>query len=175
MEIVREFLISNFKCQMSNNWKFQRAFTLIELLVSVSLFVIIGIFITQTLATILSSRQKADVAQQVEQEARYAVNVMERHLRGARSPSVSGQTITYEDSLGNVSTFACTGSSPTYIASGSARLTSTSVAVSNCSFSVSINPDKINISFTVSQFPATTDPKLTAITSIQTQVILRNR
>lgn len=153
----------------------RKGFTLIELLVSVSLFVVIGVFITQTLATILSNRQKADVAQQVSQEAKYAINVMERHLRGARSPSVSGSTLTYEDSLGTVTTFACTGSGPTYIASGSARLTSSSVAVSNCSFSVGTNPDKITISFTVSQFPATTDPKLTATTSVQTQVILRNR
>lgn len=173
MEIAEKIL--NIKFQMSNNWKFQRAFTLIELLVSVSLFIVIGIFITQTLATILSSRQKADVAQQVRQEAQYATSVMERHLRGARSPSVSGQTLTYEDSLGTVTTFACTGSNPTHIASGSARLTSASVTVSNCSFSLNPDSDRITISFTVSRFPLTTDPKLTATTSVQTQVILRNK
>ena len=165
----------------------KKGFTLIELLVVATLFVIIGLFITQTLATILSNRQKTDTAQTVRAEAQYTINVIERHLRAAKTPvctgslgagcntACNGSTINYEDALETKTSFSCTGSNPTYMASASAHLTSDNVSLSNCSFVCTSSPDKVKVSFTVSQYPPTTDSRLNSSTDVQTEVTLRNK
>lgn len=157
--------------------RIMKGFTIVELLVTVSLFVILGLFITQTLASIFSNMEKTEVTARVRQEAEYSLAVMERHLREARSPvcSSSPAKVTYEDPMGFSASFSCINSNPTNIASGSANLTSDNVTISNCSFTCNYNPTKIGISFTVSQYPASSDPRQTSTSNVSTQVLPRNQ
>lgn len=150
-------------------------FTLIELLITISLFVVLGLFITQTLAILFSNMAKGEITQRVRAEGEYVTAVMERHLREARSPVCSASGVNYEDSAGFATSFSCTGANPTKIASGSADLTSGSVTVSSCSFTCSTNPTRVSVSFTVSQYPASNDPRQTATSNVSTQVTLRNQ
>ncbi len=150
-------------------------FTIIELLITISLFVVLGLFITQTLASIFSNVEKTDNAARVRQEAEYSIAVIERHLREARSPVCAASSVTYEDPVGYSTSFSCTGSDPVRIASGAADLTSGNVTASSCSFTCISNPTQISISFTLSQYPASSDPRQTATTTVSTQVTPRNQ
>lgn len=155
---------------MKNN-----GFTIVELLVTISLFAILGLFITQTLTAIFSNLGKSEVVGAVRQEGENVTSIMERHLREARSPVCSASGVTYEDPVGFSTSFSCTGANPTKIASGSADLTSSNVTVSSCSFTCSTNPTRVSVSFTVSKYPTSTDPRQTATSNFSTQVTLRNQ
>lgn len=155
--------------------KTKKGFTIIELLITISLFVVLGLFITQTLAAIFSSMGKSEVTQRVRAEGEYAVAVMERHLREARSPVCSASGVTYEDPIGYSTSFSCTGTGPTRIASGSGFLTTGYVTASNCSFTCNTNPARVGVSFTISQYPASSDPRQTATSNVSAQVTLRNQ
>ena len=154
-----------------------KGFTIIELLVALVIFVVLAFFATQSLANILQSRTKAEVTRAVRQDADYTISVMERHLRGALSVTcVSPTQITYVDPDGKSASFSCTnvGTSNAFVASGSARLTTTEARVTNCVFSC-LSTSVVNISLTLQQAKQTTDPRQTAIVSVSSQVALRNK
>ncbi len=158
----------------------QRAFTLIELLVAFSVFVVLALFTTQSFFSILQGRSKTEVSRIVRQEADYVVSVMERNLRAALAiTSCSSTNISYMDFDGNSAAFSCqnVGGSDSYMASGSARLTTSSVAITSCSFTCSppTNPSQVTLSFTVKQSQPAAGPRETAEISVSSQVQLRNQ
>ena len=169
--LLKKKISSIFNIQYSI---FNSGFTIVELLVTISLFVVIGLFVTQTLASIFSNMEKTEVTARVRHEAEFVLNVMERHLREARSPICSASAVNYEDPTGFAASFSCTGTNPTKVASGSADLTSGNVTVSSCSFTCNTSPTRVSVSFTLSQYPSSSDPRQTATTDVSTQVTLRN-
>lgn len=154
-----------------------RGFTLIELLVALVVFVVLAAFATQSLANILQTRTKAEVTKSVRQEADYAVSVLERHLRGARSLSCPTLTsVTYVDPDGKPGSFSCVnpGADNAHIASGSARLTTTGVLLTTCTF-VCPNPSQVDFSFSLRQARASSDPREKSEISVSGTVTLRNK
>lgn len=154
-----------------------RGFTIIELLVALVVFVILAAFATQSIANILQTRTKAEVTKAVRQEADYAVSVLERHLRGARSLSCTTLTsVTYVDPEGRPGSFSCPnlGASNAHIASGSARLTTTDVLLTSCTFTCP-TPSQVDFSFSLHQAKTTTEVPETSSISISSTVTLRNK
>lgn len=152
-------------------------FTLIELLVALVIFVVLAFFATQSLANILQTRTKAEATRAVRQEADYVISVMERRLREATSVTcVSPTQINYVDPDGVSSSFSCisSGGQDSYIASGSARLTTRDIAVSSCVLTCS-GGSQVGINLGIRQSSSTTDPRETSSISVSSQVILRNQ
>lgn len=155
-----------------------KGFTLIELLVALGVFIVLAVFITQSLSSILRLRSKSEVSRLVRQESDYAMSTINRYLRGALSITCSSGGVTYYDVDGVSGEFGCRSQDDDfYIASGSAglRLTSPAVKVDRCAFSCSEDGGTISISFTVSQSQAASDIRDSASQSVSSQIQLRNR
>jgi prepilin-type N-terminal cleavage/methylation domain-containing protein len=117
----------------------KNGFSLIELLVVLFVFSILMIVVTQTLALSLRGSRKSESVSGTRTNVQYAINVMDRLLRNARSlkcPAIPNPSrLDYIDEYGNNAYFSCVTSGGTsYIASNSAtqRLTSDTVTITNC-------------------------------------------
>jgi prepilin-type N-terminal cleavage/methylation domain-containing protein len=116
----------------------KKGFTLIEILVAITLFAILGIIITQSVANSLKNTKKSDSISKVRENLDYSLSNIERLMRNvetvnktteATNPSTS-KVLYYYDKNHQLGKFACiTSGSDNYIASGSAdvRLTSNDV------------------------------------------------
>lgn len=159
-------------------------FSLIEMLVVIGIFAVLGAVSSQALLLSLTSTRKADASTVVRQNLEFAVSVMERHLRGARSlvtTCTAGQTIqtvTYIDSWGYTNSFSCNPPSQDYIASGSARLTSSQLTITSCSFTCTPGtngaPPSIYIQATGRASSAGFSSTETTPTSVSARVTLRS-
>ena len=113
-------------------------FSLVELLIAVGIFAIVAVVTTQSLSSSLKNSRKSDAIRKTRENVDYSISTMERLLRNAQSvtctsSSPTGSRLDYVDQYGKLTSFSCiTSGSDGYIASGSARLTSTSSVV-NCS------------------------------------------
>lgn len=112
-------------------------YSIIEMLVAIGVFAIVGIVVTNSLASSFKNSSKSNSISNVKSNIDYAISTMERLLRNAQSIDNSSSTSTrlnYEDEYGNNTYFQCVSGSPNYIASGSAsvKLTSDQVIV-DCS------------------------------------------
>ncbi|MCX7928282.1 MAG: type II secretion system GspH family protein [Patescibacteria group bacterium] len=119
--------------------KFTQGFSLVEMIIVISVFSILAVVVTQSLTLSLRGAQKGRAVGSVRENLEFAISVMERQLRNAKSLNCAESnhnTLVYVDSYGNNARFACvTQGVQTYIASGSAsltRLTNSSVNVVNC-------------------------------------------
>lgn len=125
----------------------RRGFSLIETLVVIGLFSILAIVVSRSVSTTLTGTRKSDATANVRGELNYAINVIDRHLRSAKSiencsqTGTASTTIWYNDQDGVRTNFsctpdaACTASSISNVASSSARLTSTqTICITNCQF-----------------------------------------
>ena len=152
-------------------------FTLIELLVVLAVFVVLALFATQSISNILQTRNKVEASRNVRQEADYTTMVLERHLRGALSATCTSPTqVSYRDADGKSSAFSCVnpGTQNSYIASSSARITSSDIVVVSCSFTCPVS-SQVSFAFTMRQAKITSDPKETSNISVSSQVMLRNQ
>ncbi len=109
------------------------------MLVVIAAFAVIGIVASETVILTLRSTSKADSSSKVRQNVDYAVNSMERVLRGAKSiTSVCNgsaqSSISFLDQSNNTVTYSCVAGTPAYIASNSATITSSEITFSTCSF-----------------------------------------
>ena len=117
----------------------ESGFSIIEMLIALTLFAVVFVVATQSLATSLKNSRKSDSLSKARENVDYAMSTMERLLRNAQSidlPSCTNSQLVYVDEYGNSTNLSClpAGSTTGYIASGSAavRLTSNSVVV-DCS------------------------------------------
>ena len=125
--------MSKVKCQKS---KFD-GYSIVELLVVVTIFSFLAIIATQAVVLTLRGSRKGESLISVRENLDYAFAIMERQLRSARSitsccPSntpCTSDTLVYEDSERNITDFACVGGASGYIASESARLTTSDIIV----------------------------------------------
>lgn len=108
-----------------------RGFSLVELLIAVGIFAIVAVVTTQSLSSSLRNSRKSDAIRKTRENVDYALSSMERLLRNAQEVNCTNpNTLSYKDEFGRPTSFTCvrTGSEG-YIASASARLTSTSSVV----------------------------------------------
>ncbi len=164
-------------------------FTLIEILVTVGILGMIAVIGSGMFFSILRGSTKTKTLQLVKQNGDYAISVMERMIRNAKSVNGGGSSIAIVNPDGKTTTFNCCGSgSNLMIASQSgtlsceeARLTSSEVKVDICSFEVTsgepgVRPAVVKINFTLSQAPPAggARPEEQASINFQTTVSLRN-
>jgi len=139
----------------------KKGYTLIEILVVVTVFAAISLITSQTIILTLRGTKKAESISKVRSNLDNAVGSMERQLRGAKSivsacAGAASPTIIFVDQNNNQVTFSCnnvnSNNQPSNIASGSASLTTSDVAISACSFTCTPaagnNPPSILISVT---------------------------
>lgn len=129
------------KMNSQNLLKRNNGFSLIELLVVVSVFSILAVLATQSIALTLRGSRKSESLIEVREDISYAMNIMERLIRGAKEITCApdGLALNYIDSYGNNTDFTCDGGASGYIASGSARLTSNNTVIDCSSGNVVFN------------------------------------
>lgn len=155
-----------------------RGFTLIEILVVVTVFVIIAILAANMFFSIFKGSSKTRVLAEVKQNGNYALGVMERMIRNARSiENYGGNYIKIRNPDDSTTTFRCGDSNITL---DGASLISDKVKVKTCSgvFNVAsgetgVKPDVVTINFTLVQAEGNRGEE-TAQASFKTSVTLRN-
>lgn len=136
----------------------QKGLSLIEILVVITIFAILGIIVSSSLILTIQGTKKSESIIKVRENLNYSLSVVERNLRNAsmvlECPNSDTNIITYTDQYGISSSFSCvnTGSATnSYIASGSARLTSDAVKIVSCSIVCArdlYNPPYVTVSVT---------------------------
>lgn len=188
--LLRRILLSG------NNMK--RGFTLIELLVAMAIISGLGIMIAQAFFTTTRSNTKVERLTDVKQNGDYALSIMERMIRNARTLTASctpagtqaTESIAIASSDGYTTTFQCLlDGSVTRIASvsafGTKYLTSSSVTLGGtscaadtlvfyCTSIVQV-PKSVKVTFQISQKGTPTDQFEKASTQFQTSVGLRSQ
>lgn len=157
----------------------EKGLSLIEILIVVTIFAVLGILTTRAVFLTLQGSKKSESLVKVRENLDYSVGVMERNLRNANSliDCLSGGTVVnYIDQNGDPASFSCISGIDSYVASGSARLTSSTVKVTSCSFActlaTSTNPSSVTINVEAQDTTATGIQNSTVTTS--TKVSLRN-
>ena len=158
--------------------KNKKGFSLIEILVVLTIFAIVAVLSFKAIFLTLRGARKSDATVKVRDTLDYTVGTIERHLRNADSIVSCGSStskISYLDSLGNPGSFSCLGSgTDMYVASGSARLTNSSVTVT-CSFvceTSTTGPSSITINLTGTDINTTGAEGATV--TVSTKIYLRN-
>lgn len=165
--------------------KNNKGFSLIEILVVIFVFAILATVAVQSLALTIRGTKKSESVIKSRENVQYAVNVMDRQLRNARSIScpVSGtqsNRIDYTDQYGSAAYFQCvTTGTDSYIASNSAsnRLTSNEVRITNCATaftcSTAVNvPDSIDI--VINALDINSVGSEGSAVTVSTKILLRN-
>jgi len=138
----------------------ENGLSLIEILVVVTIFAVLGVIISSSLILTIQGTKKSESLIKVRENINYSLAVIERNLRNASvivdCPNTDTSKITYMDQYGISSSFSCMNvgaATDSYIASGSARLTSNSIKVIQCSFVCTradlSNPPSVKVNLTV--------------------------
>jgi len=162
-----------------------KGFTLIELLVVIGILGLVAAIGTDSFLSLLKGTTKARVLAEVRQNGNYALEVMERMIRNAKSlTEYSGSSITIVGPDDQETIFSCgdsNGDGLNDLASNSASLISDRVKVEDCGsvFSVvpgesGISPAKVTIEFSLSQAEVDVRPEERATVNFRTTVTLRN-
>ncbi|MFC1625461.1 type II secretion system protein J [Patescibacteria group bacterium] len=115
-----------------------KGLSLIEVLVVVGVFAILSVIITRSVFLTLRGSAKSETQVKVRENINYALSVMERGIRNADSiadcPNPDTKVLNYTDSFGVNASFSCVGigEDDSYIASSSARLTSSEIKINSC-------------------------------------------
>jgi prepilin-type N-terminal cleavage/methylation domain-containing protein len=156
----------------------KKGFSLIEILVVIGLFALIGIVTTQAVLTSLKGSRIVDSEANIRQNVNYAMNVIERNLRNAKSittPCPNNGAINYQDQDEMAQSISLvTSGNEGYIAiNGTNRLTSPQVRVTAFTVTCSpvANPSQIDMVLTAVDPNATSDEAATVTTS--NKVVLR--
>lgn len=162
--------------------KSERGMSLLEVLVVVTIFAVLGLLVTESIILTLQGSKKSESIIRARENLDYSLSTIERQIRNANSvapcPNPDSKIINYLDQNGSSSSFSCVnpGQPGSYVASGSARLTSDVVTVADCSFVCSlgtdVNPSLIKIDLTLKD--ALASGVQSAKVSASTQIYLRN-
>ncbi len=176
----------------------KKGFTLIELLVAMAIISGLGIMIAQAFFTTTRSNTKVEKLTDVKQNGDYALSVMERMIRNARTLTASctsggtqatpsaaivspdGFTTTFQCALdGSVTRVASVSSIGTqYLTAGSVTLGGTSCDTDSLNFyctSIAQVSRSLKVTFQLSQKGTPTDQFEKASTQFQTSVGLRSQ
>ncbi len=162
--------------------RFTGGLSLIEILVVVTIFAILGVIVSSSLMLTLRGAKKTESLMKVRENLNYSLAVIERNIRSAGMitdcTNSDTKKIAYLDQNKTSTSFSCvnTGGTDSYIASGSARLTSDSIKIVSCSFTCAhpdlSNPPSITIDLTVQDAVGTGTEN--SIVSAKSQIYLRN-
>lgn len=126
--------------------KSQKGYSLVEILVVLGIFAILATVATQAVFQTIRGSRKSESSIKVRENLNYALSVMERQLRGVTDiSSCINNRIDYSHKFGT-SYFACISGVDSYIASGSARLTSDQVKLNSCTISCPADLSSVTIS-----------------------------
>lgn len=172
--------MNNHELTLKNN--VIKGLSLIEVLVVIIIFAVLGVLVTQSVILTLHGSQKSESIIRARENLDYSLNIIERQLRNANGvtscDNINTSIINYLDQNGVISSFSCvnTGGANSYIASGSAILTSNTVKINVCSFTCT--PASMNTPALVKVELSIQDALLTGIrsasVSASTQIYLRN-
>jgi len=161
--------------------KYQKGLSLIELLVVIVIFVALGILATRSVLTTLRGSRKSEATVKLRENINFAVSVMERQIRDANTvypcPNPDALKIDYYDREGMISSFSCKNDGTIgYIASGSARLTTSDVDVTSCSIACTPGSGTSTsyVDIAISAKDATYSGAEGAVFTTNTRVTLRN-
>lgn len=161
--------------------KYNKGLSLVEIMIVITIFAVIGLLSTRSIFLTIRGAKKSDSLIRVRENVNYSLSVIERQIRSAQSvvcPNPSTSKIDYVPTdTDNQSSFSCVSvGTGGYIASDSARLTSSDVSVTSCTFTCAqadINtPPVVKISVSAQDAVSQTVEKGTV--SIDTQITLRN-
>lgn len=164
--------------------KSERGMSLMEVLVVITIFAVLGILVTQSVALTLQGSRKSESIVKARENLDYSLSIIERQIRSAGSITSpcpnpgADKSISYLDQNGDPGSFSCvnTGAVNSYIASGSARLTNDAVKVTSCSFvctpATATNPPLITVDVALKE--ASASGVQSANVSASTQIYLRN-
>lgn len=134
-----------------------RGFTIIELLVVIMVLAVVGSIVVAILVSTLRGTGKINTLTDVRQSSDYVISIMGRMIRNSQSiVSCQDNAISIVNPDKGTTQFACktaAGGLPATIASNSATLFPTSVAISNCTISCPLSTSSfrtVTISFTAS-------------------------
>jgi prepilin-type N-terminal cleavage/methylation domain-containing protein len=132
----------------------KKGFSLIEILVVLAVFSLLAIVSTEAILLTLKGTRKADTSIRVRENLGFAIASLERQIHNAQSaspcPNSDTSSINIEDQLGTLTAYTCTNVGPSgYVASGSARLTSDNISVTNCSFTCTPATSSVPQSITI--------------------------
>jgi len=160
----------------------RQGFSLIEMLIAISIFAVIGILTTTSVALTLRSGKKSDSLVRVRENVNYALAVIERQIRNAENidcTTVTAQNLPYVAEGGVAGRFNCTTGATGNIASASGALlipiTSSDISITSCSFTctqTTNNPAIIRLSITAEN-AISNSPEKGSITA-ETEIITRN-
>lgn len=159
-----------------------KGMSLLEILVVVTIFAILGIITTRAVLLTIGGSKKSESIIKIRENLGNSMGIIERQLRNADSinecPNTSPEVITYIDQEGNTADFTCNGlgTDDAYIASGSARLTTSLINMTSCNFyctpGTSTNPPSVTVSLEAED-SNTTGIQNSKVT-ITNQIFLRN-
>lgn len=156
-------------------------FSLIEMLVVMAVFAVLTVVMTQVLFVTIRGSKKSDATVRVRQNLESAVSSMERQLHNAVDvpvcPNPDVSTLTLEDINNETTIFSCINiGNNGYIASNSARLTSTEIIITSCSITCAgggtSGTKSVLLNITAADAAATGSEKATM--SITDRVFLRS-
>jgi prepilin-type N-terminal cleavage/methylation domain-containing protein len=156
--------------------------SLLEVLVVVALFAVLGIVISRSIILTLQGSQKSESLVRARENLDYSLAVIERQIRNATSitecPNTDTNIINYTDQNGRAGSFSCVnvGQADSYVASGSARLTSDAVSLVTCSFTCTLGtgdkPPVVAVDLEVKN--ANASGAQSSVVSATTQIYLRS-
>jgi Tfp pilus assembly protein PilW len=166
----------------AKNWKLSSGISLIEILVVITIFAVLGIVSTRAVLLTVQGSKKTESIVRVRENLNFAVGVIERNIRNANSipvcPNPNIAVLNYIDAQGRPASFSCigVGGANGYVASGSARLTSSDVNVTSCRLvcdsSGSFSPSSVEV------YLEATDKATTGVVgadvSVLNKIYLRN-
>lgn len=157
-------------------------FTYIELLVVVVILGILMVGMSNLFFSVIRGGGKVDVGTEIKQNGQQALANMETLIRNSDSVSscspIPGQSIVLTGKDGGTTTLLCDLTNPAtgYIASNSARLTSTKAVVTDCTFTCDTTVGKaplVGIIFTVTQAGQPGGSYQQATAKFSTSVVVR--
>lgn len=155
--------------------------SLIEILVVITIFAVLGIIISSSIALTIIGTKKSEATVRVRENVNYSISVIERNLRNAKSVTdcSNPNTLIYTDQYGQQTTFSCQniGGEDSHVASGSSRLTSSSIKIVGCSFTCEYPADLTQspiVSVSIAAKDSILSGSQSASISAQTKVYLRN-
>jgi len=159
---------------------YDQGMSLLEVMVVITIFAVLGILVTQSIMLTLSGSKKSESVVRARENLDYSLSIMERQIRNANSVSCPPDThiMNYKDQNGFSTSFSCQqmGSDNSYIASGSARLTSDAVKIVDCAFHCTAeagsNTSLVTIDLAIQE--ASASGIQSASVSVSTQIYLRN-
>ena len=159
-----------------------KGMSLLEILVVVAVFAILGVIVTRSVILSIGGSKKSESLVKVRENLNYSLGVIERQIRNANlisvCPNPDTKVINYQDQTGNSTSFSClnVGTDNAYVASVTARLTSSEVTITSCSFTctpaTSVNPALVTISLEARD--ASASALQTSTVTSTTQIYLRN-